>query len=75
MALNLGHNLDDLAAAGAQVALQVVDHIGCFDKGDSDEVHTHLNGKVNVHPILQMSMPCVNQMGRKEEGKRQTMRQ
>lgn len=55
MALNLGDNLDDLVTAGAQVALQVVDDICCLHKGDRNEVDIHLNGKVNVYPVLQLT--------------------
>ena len=53
MALYLGHNLDDLVAARAQVALQIVDHVGSLNEGDGNEVHVHLDGKVNVEPVLQ----------------------
>ena len=53
MALNLGHNFNDLVTAGGQVALQIVDHICCLHKGDSNEVDVHLDCKVDVQPILQ----------------------
>lgn len=59
MTLNLGHDLDDLATAGVQVTLQVVDDIGCLHKRDSDEVNIHLDGKVDVQPILQMTVTWV----------------
>jgi len=58
MALNLGHNLNHFAAAGAQVALQVVDHISCLHKRNGDEVYIHLDGEVDVQPVLQHFKHC-----------------
>ena len=53
IALHLGHDLDDLGGPGPQVALQVVDDIGCLHKGYSDEVDLLADGEVNVQPVLQ----------------------